>query len=139
MVIEVTEANSISMLWLIPQFFIMAIAEVMLSVTGYIFCFTQAPPSMRAVMSSCWLLTIAFGNVIVIFVASAHGMLSQSMEFFLFAGLMVLDMLLFFFLASRYTYFVVKTQDMDKVSFKRSTIRKMEQGNENKGFSESEF
>ena len=26
------------------------------------------------------------------------------MEFFLFAGLMALDMLLFFFLASRYTY-----------------------------------
>jgi len=60
---------------------------------------------MRAILSSCWLLTVAFGNVIVIMVASVKETLpKQWMEFFLFAVLMFLDMLFFIFLASRYTY-----------------------------------
>ena len=59
---------------------------------------------MRAILSSCWLLTVAFGNVIVIMVASVKGLTNRRMEFFLFAGLMVLDVFFFFFLASRYTY-----------------------------------
>jgi len=39
--IEVTPANSVHMLWLLPQYFIMTVAEVMFSVTGLQFSFTQ--------------------------------------------------------------------------------------------------
>jgi len=102
--IEVTPANSVHMLWLLPQYFIMTVAEVMFSVTGLQFSFTQAPARMRSVMQASWLLTVAFGNLIVIVVAEAKAIDRQSMEFFLFAALMAIDMLLFIFLASRYTY-----------------------------------
>ena len=131
MTMEVTPANSVHMLWLVPQFFVITVAEVMFSVTGNSFSFTQAPASMRAVMAACWLLTIAFGNVIVILVATAKGIPRQSMEFFLFAGLMVLDMLLFFFLASSYTYVVVEDKDS-----KPSAIKE-DKGSENKGFTDT--
>lgn len=41
MIVEVTPSNSIHILWLVPQFFIMTVAEVMFSVTGLQFSFTQ--------------------------------------------------------------------------------------------------
>lgn len=40
----------------------------------------QAPPSMRSVMQACWLLTIAFGNVIVIIVAEAKAIHRQVID-----------------------------------------------------------
>ena len=57
------------------------------------------------------------------------------MEFFLFAGLMALDMLLFFFLASRYTYVQVSeaTNPQEKETPNNS---KKQLGSENEGFSD---
>lgn len=37
----------------------------------------QAPASMQSVMQAAWLLTIAFGNLIVILVAEAKGIPRQ--------------------------------------------------------------
>ena len=42
--VEVTTPNSISILWLLPQYFVVTVAEVMFSVTGLTFSFTQASP-----------------------------------------------------------------------------------------------
>ena len=99
---EITAPNSMSMLWLIPQYVIMTLGEVMYSVTGLAFSYAEAPPSMKAVIQACWLLTVAFGNVIDIIVVGAKAFDSQAYEFFLFAGLMFVDMLLFMLLAYRY-------------------------------------
>ena len=87
---------------------------------------------MQSVMQAAWLLNVAFGNLIVTVVAKAHLIPRQvdrrviideyksdynlfplltyfcftikSMEFFLFAGLIALDIVLFVILAVRYTY-----------------------------------
>ncbi|XP_032791790.2 solute carrier family 15 member 2 isoform X1 [Daphnia magna] len=152
--IEVTPPSSVHMLWLVPQYFVMTVAEVMFSVTGLQFSFTQAPASMQSVMQATWLLTIAFGNLIVIIVAEAKGIPRQSMEFFLFAGLMALDMLLFFYLAANYTYVKVeeKTLVNEKVGDEGKETKvpdhslspiklgtensKTPTGTENKGFSD---
>ena len=37
------------------------------SATGLEFAYTQAPPSMKSVVQSFWLLTTCFGNIIDIF------------------------------------------------------------------------
>lgn len=47
-VITVTTENSVSMLWLIPQYVIMTLGEVMYSVTGLQFSYNEAPESMRS-------------------------------------------------------------------------------------------
>jgi solute carrier family 15 oligopeptide transporter 1 len=39
--LTVTQPNSIHMLWLIPQYFVMTMGEVMFSITGLEFSFTQ--------------------------------------------------------------------------------------------------
>ncbi|CAO1383568.1 unnamed protein product [Diamesa tonsa] len=105
----ITQPNSIHMLWLIPQFVIMTAAEVMFSVTGLEFSYSQAPDSMKSVLQACWLLTVAIGNLIVVAVAEARFFESQAGEFFLFAGLMFIDMIIFGILAMRYKY--VKTAE----------------------------
>lgn len=51
--------------------------EVMFSITGLEFSFTQAPTSMKSVLTAAWLLTVAFGNLIVVIVAEAKGFDSQ--------------------------------------------------------------
>lgn len=64
----VSEANSISMLWIIPQFVVMTLGEVMYSVTGLEFSYSQAPESMKSVIQSAWLLTVAVGNLLVVII-----------------------------------------------------------------------
>uniref|UniRef100_T1H3R5 Peptide transporter family 1 n=1 Tax=Megaselia scalaris TaxID=36166 RepID=T1H3R5_MEGSC len=98
----VTDANSVSILWLIPQYVIMTLGEVMFSVTGLEFSYSQAPVSMKSVIQACFQLTVAFGNVIDIIIVEANIFDSQANEFFLFAGLMFVDMFIFAILAYRY-------------------------------------
>jgi len=105
-----TEPNSIHILWLIPQYFVITASEIMISVTGLEFSYSQAPDSMKSVVQAAWLLTVAFGNIIVIIVASAKA-LDQASEFFMFAVLMILDMFFLMFLAYRYTPRNVNNQE----------------------------
>lgn len=92
----------LSMLWLCPQYVLITMGEVLFSVSGLQFSFTEAPESMKSVLQACWLLTISFGNLIVVLVAEAGQMESQTKEFSLFACLMILDMIIFGIMAHFY-------------------------------------
>uniref|UniRef100_H2Y7Q4 Major facilitator superfamily (MFS) profile domain-containing protein n=1 Tax=Ciona savignyi TaxID=51511 RepID=H2Y7Q4_CIOSA len=94
--------NTVNVAWMIPQFLIITVGEVFLSVTGLEFSYTQAPPSMKSVLTSIWLFTVSLGNIIVLIIAEAKGIEKQSDEFFLFAGLIFVAALLFIFLAYRW-------------------------------------
>uniref|UniRef100_A0A182KEV6 Oligopeptide transporter 1 n=1 Tax=Anopheles christyi TaxID=43041 RepID=A0A182KEV6_9DIPT len=100
----ITPSNSVHMLWLVPQYVVITAGEVMFSITGLEFSYSQAPESMKSVIQAFWLLTVAIGNMLVVFIAEAKFVKSQSLEFFLFAALMFLDMGLFMVLAMRYRY-----------------------------------
>ncbi|KAH8420454.1 hypothetical protein KR009_010557, partial [Drosophila setifemur] len=102
--LEVVSPNSVSILWQLPQIVVMTAAEIMFSVTGLEFSFTQAPPSMKSVLQACWLLSVAIGNMIVVVIAEFKFTDSQSGEFALFACLMLVDMVIFLWLARSYQY-----------------------------------
>lgn len=102
--VMITPPNSVHILWLVPQYVVMTMGEVMFSVTGLEFSFTQAPASMKSVLQSVWLLTVAFGNMIVILIVEGNFLDAQWKEFFLFAGLMLVDMFIFMAMAFRYKY-----------------------------------
>ncbi|XP_059618063.1 peptide transporter family 1 [Phlebotomus argentipes] len=102
--LEVSEPNSMNMLWIAPQYIVLTLGEVMYSVTGLEFSYSQSPESMKSVIQSAWQLTVGVGNVIVTIIASARIFNSQTAEFFLFAGLMFVDMGIFAILAYRYKY-----------------------------------
>lgn len=76
-ILTITNPNSVHILWLIPQYVVITIAEIMLSITGIEFSFTQAPSTMKSLVQAVWLLTVAFGNLVVIIVAEAKIFSSQ--------------------------------------------------------------
>nr|XP_023020022.1 peptide transporter family 1-like [Leptinotarsa decemlineata] len=114
-VITVTEPNSVHMLWLLPQYFIITGAEIMFSITGLEFSYSQAPSSMKSLMQACWLLTTAFGNLIIVIIESAKIFDKQSNDFFLYTGLMVVDIILFAFLAMKYKYVQSETSELEEL------------------------
>nr|XP_057907034.1 solute carrier family 15 member 1b [Doryrhamphus excisus] len=96
--------NSIHMAWQIPQYFLITAGEVVFSVTGLEFSYSQAPSNMKSVLQAGWLLTVAFGNIIVLIVAEAATLPDQWAEYILFASLLVAVCIIFAFVAYFYTY-----------------------------------
>ncbi|XP_051799316.1 solute carrier family 15 member 1b [Acanthochromis polyacanthus] len=96
--------NSIHMAWQIPQYFLMTLGEVVFSVTGLQFSYSQAPSNMKSVLQAGWLLTVAVGNIIVLIVAEAATIQDQWAEYLLFASLLVFVCIVFSFMAYFYQY-----------------------------------
>ncbi|CAL8070263.1 unnamed protein product [Orchesella dallaii] len=113
--VTVTPPNNIHILWLFPQYVLMAWGEILFIVSGMEFSFTEAPASMKSVLQAMWHLMNACGNLIVIIAAQNHGhnFHSQASEFFTFAGLMLLDSIVFAFMAWGYKY--VSTEENKSV------------------------
>jgi POT family proton-dependent oligopeptide transporter len=76
-------------------------AEVMISVTGLEFAFTQAPRTMKSTIMSFWLLTSAVGNFVAA-VVSQWNRFHGAAYFLFFAALMSCCAVGFVLLARRY-------------------------------------
>ncbi|XP_027877941.1 solute carrier family 15 member 2 [Xiphophorus couchianus] len=100
---EDVKANNVHIAWQIPQYALITAGEVMFSITGLEFSYSQAPNNMKSVLQAGWLLTVAFGNVIVLIVAEGAG-LEQWKEFLLFGGLLLGVCIIFSFMAYFYAY-----------------------------------
>lgn len=93
--------------WQILPYFILTLAEVMFSITGLEFAYTQAPKELKSVVTSFWNLTIAGGNLLVAAITRLMGngtgdaVLSTS-RFFLYGGLVVVVSVLFAYVAFKY-------------------------------------
>uniref|UniRef100_A0A8C4FH54 Solute carrier family 15 member 2 n=1 Tax=Dicentrarchus labrax TaxID=13489 RepID=A0A8C4FH54_DICLA len=109
---EDVKANNVHIAWQIPQYVLITTGEVMFSITGLEFSYSQAPANMKSVLQAGWLLTVAFGNVIVLIVAEGAG-LEQWKEFLLFAGLLLGVFIIFSIMAYFYTY--VDPDELDKI------------------------
>lgn len=97
--------EKISIYWQFPQFIFLMLGEVWLSIPGLNFSFTQSPPTMKSVMTAAWFCNNAFGNLIVILITQLRLIdLQVSGEFFLYATLMTIAMIIFWRLARNYHY-----------------------------------
>ncbi|NXM34876.1 S15A1 protein, partial [Oxyruncus cristatus] len=96
--------NSVHMAWQIPQYFLLTCAEVVFSVTGLEFSYSQAPSNMKSVLQAGWLLTVAVGNIIVLIVAGSSKLSKQWAEYVLFAALLFVVCIIFAIMATFYTY-----------------------------------
>lgn len=95
--------KSVSVFLIIPQFFVLCCGEIMVSITGLEFSYTQAPASMKSILMSGWLSTVAVGNLIVSLVAQLK-FGDMAMEFFFFAALMAFFTAVFLLIIQYYTY-----------------------------------
>ncbi|XP_018420143.1 PREDICTED: solute carrier family 15 member 1 [Nanorana parkeri] len=102
--IEDIQPNTVHMALQIPQYFLITAGEVVFSVTGLEFSYSQAPSNMKSVLQAGWLLTVAVGNIIVLIVAGAAGLSEQWAEYILFAALLVAVCIIFAVMAYFYTY-----------------------------------
>ena len=87
--------------WQFVPYFLITIAEIMISITGLEFAYTQSPRSMKSTIMSFWLLTIFAGNLLTAYV-SAINKFHGATYFLFFAGIMAGLSLVFVWMASRY-------------------------------------
>ena len=102
------------MLWQIIPYIILTTAEVLVSVTGLEFAFREAAPEMKSTIMSFWLLTVAFGNLVVTAITKvlsgpgaggeAHASSVSTNRFLLYAGLTFGVAILFSIIAAFYRY-----------------------------------
>lgn len=94
---------NIHVAWQLIPYGIITLAEVMISITGLEFAYSQAPNRMKSVIMGFWLLNVTLGNVLVVVLAGFQG-LALVVFFWVFAGLMGLAAGLFTILAMFYRY-----------------------------------
>jgi len=90
-----------SVLWQLPQYVLLTTGEILVSVTGLEFAYSQAPRSLRSTIMSVWFLAIAAGNGITALLSKLlrlHG----AANFWVYAGLMLLAAIVFRAVARRY-------------------------------------
>jgi len=106
--------DPVSLAWQIAPYALLTFAEVLVSATGLEFAYSQAPPSMKGVIMSFWMLSVTFGNVWVLltnaavrnesataFIAST-GLSENAFLIFFFAGFAFVAALIFALYARRY-------------------------------------
>lgn len=101
--------GSPSVWWQVLAYFIVAGGTLMVAVTGLEYAYTHAPPAMKSLTTSLWLLTIAGGNY---FLALMNASIARGGFFarfqganyyWFFVGLMAVNVVLFALVAARLT------------------------------------
>ena len=123
-IIQDINTNDINLLWIIPQFFLITISEVMVSIPSLKFAYTQAPTALKSIQTAFVLLAVSIGNIIVIIVAEGKILPTQVGEYLLFAGLVVAAAIIYFLIAVFY-YDYVDENEFD--GFEYPMIKKEEQ------------
>ncbi|KAK5983892.1 hypothetical protein GCK32_000849 [Trichostrongylus colubriformis] len=94
--------NRVSILWQIPQYFVITVAEILFSVSGLEFAYQEASVQMKAVVQAIWLLTNAIGNIIIMAIGISAFTENLAVEMFVFAAAMAVVMIVFILLAAFY-------------------------------------
>jgi POT family proton-dependent oligopeptide transporter len=102
----------LSVLWQTVPYTILTTAEVLVSTTGLEFAFREAAPEMKSTIMSFWLLTVAFGNLLVTGITKvlsgpgpgAHEGSVSAGRFMIYAGLTFFVAILFTVVAAHYRY-----------------------------------
>jgi POT family proton-dependent oligopeptide transporter len=79
----------LSVAWQLVPYVALTIGEVLVSVTGLEFAYSQAPREMKGTIMSFWLLTTAAGNFVVAVVARLN-VFSGAASFLFYAALVSL-------------------------------------------------
>lgn len=95
------EGRAPNLLWQLPQYVLLTTGEVLVSVTGLEFSYTQAPRSMRSTIMSIWFLTVFLGNMLTAVVTKLVR-LEGAAYFWFFAALMLAAAFAFHFVARGY-------------------------------------
>ena len=127
------EENFISILWLVPQYFIFAISDNFMFISHLRFVYTETSLNMKSVMMSSVYLVMASGDLVVILVSGMKLFETQVNEFIFFAGVLLVATVGFGVLAQKYKPDNSEDEENEKV-----TLMKIQDKNSNKCFDEIE-
>ncbi|MDB5281641.1 MAG: transporter [Bacteroidota bacterium] len=88
--------------WQILAYIILTVSEILVSITGLEYAFSQAPKSMKSTIMSIFFLTVFIGNIFVSYVNNniqGHGFFSRytgASYFWLFTGIMAANAFLYY-------------------------------------------
>lgn len=105
---QIDAGKTPSIVWQLAAYVVITAAEVMVSITGLEFSYTQAPRELKSVVMSMWLLTVSLGNVFTMFVnkfiqnEDGSVKLAGAAYFWFFTGLMFGASVLFIVVACLY-------------------------------------
>jgi len=99
--VPVAAGQKIWIVWQVLPYVVLTIGEILVSVTGLEFAYTQAPLTMKSVIQSFWNLTTAAANLAVA-LASAFAFFTGTALFFYYAGFAYLAALGLALVARRY-------------------------------------
>jgi len=109
---QIEAGAQLSVAWQTVPYIVLTTGEVLVSTTGLEFAFREAAPEMKSTIMSFWLLTVAFGNLLVtvitkIFSGAGVGDHSASVSaerFMMYAGMTFVVAIVFSLIATRYHY-----------------------------------
>uniref|UniRef100_A0A0N4ZUJ0 Oligopeptide transporter 1 n=1 Tax=Parastrongyloides trichosuri TaxID=131310 RepID=A0A0N4ZUJ0_PARTI len=130
----IVRANTIHILWQIPQMFIICLGEIMLSITGLEFSYSQSTPNMKSVLQALWLMTVCLGNMIDMSISGTKIIEDPAYELFFYAALMFAVIGVFILLAINYTYV-----DPDEIAGHKDCSKKCPIKDDSTSDSESTF
>ena len=87
--------GSVHVAWQAIPYVLITLGEVMVSVTGLEFAYTQAPKRMKSTIMGFWLLTVTLGNKLVALITLANRGMSLADSFVLYAVLCAIAAALF--------------------------------------------
>ncbi len=91
----------LSILWQSIPYFMLTIAEILVSTTGLEYAYKAAGKNLKSIVSSFFFLTSTLGNFLVVFIASMVSDPAAASTFCLYGGMCVAIGLLFIFVTSR--------------------------------------
>ena len=95
--------ETLSLAWQLVPYIVLVAGEVLVSATGLEYAFEQAPKTMRSMMMSLWLLTIAGGHFLIALFTNLNAnyvKASGAKELYFYAGLMFVVSLIFMGIAT---------------------------------------
>lgn len=84
--------SSVSVLWQIPQYILISLAEILVSVTGLEFAYVMAPKTMKSTVAAIFLLTTSVGDLLTGVIFSVFPDVTRSTMAFICALLMVANL-----------------------------------------------
>lgn len=112
--LSIDTGDAVSIAWQVAPYALLTLGEVLVSATGLEFAYSQAPPKMKGVIMSFWLLSVSYGNLWVLITnaavrneavtarIAASGISENAFLMFFFAGFAFLAALVFALYARRY-------------------------------------
>ena len=93
----------LSVLWQLIPYALLTTGEVLLSVTGLEFAYTQAPREMKGTIMSLWNLTVTIGNLLVALVAKLNVFESPAASMTFYGALICVAGVVFWVISRGYT------------------------------------